>query len=299
MSLETNKSTINEQTHTRALGVTSAISLQAPQEGRLQVSDESLIQNDNVVIDKKTTEPIIIDTTKQNLTILATEDATILIRIAEPNYTTKITLHVKAKVNFITHLEKRSEHEHIQELTVDKEGELTNTTIISGEGKLFLTQQATLLENSTYNNHVLIDTPEYIDANTIADHVGAHSTSDTKVYGVINKKAIVRNLVKIQASADNANGYEKADFLMTSPQARAVSIPDLEIHNHNVSCSHGSTTSSINEEKLFYLTSRGLAKKDARELIIQGFKDNAIAHLSQEIKQLIGKSNNHREEDNE
>jgi len=53
--------------------------------------------------------------------------------------------------------------------------------------------------------------------------------------------------------------------------ARADAIPNLEIQTDEVKCSHAATVSSIPEEQLFYLQSRGLNLQTAQDLIVSGF----------------------------
>ena len=55
--------------------------------------------------------------------------------------------------------------------------------------------------------------------------------------------------------------------------------PQLEIYADDVKCSHGSTTGQIDHEALFYLRSRGLNKKRAMELIVEGFAGDVIQSI--------------------
>jgi Fe-S cluster assembly protein SufD len=59
--------------------------------------------------------------------------------------------------------------------------------------------------------------------------------------------------------------------MLLSTDARADSIPMLEIEANDVRCTHGSTTSSVDTEELFYLQSRGLPRDEAYRLIVEGF----------------------------
>ncbi len=56
-------------------------------------------------------------------------------------------------------------------------------------------------------------------------------------------------------------------------------MPGLEINADQVKCSHGSTSSPITEEELFYLKARGISDKIARQLVTFGFVNQAIARL--------------------
>jgi len=57
----------------------------------------------------------------------------------------------------------------------------------------------------------------------------------------------------------------------------------LEINNHDVKCSHGSTVGKVDEEHLFYLMSRGLTKEEAEEKIVEGFFAPILKDLPKSI----------------
>jgi len=50
--------------------------------------------------------------------------------------------------------------------------------------------------------------------------------------------------------------------------------PELEIRNNEVKASHAASVGRIDEEQLYYLCSRGMERKEARRLIIDGFLGN-------------------------
>ena len=60
------------------------------------------------------------------------------------------------------------------------------------------------------------------------------------------------------------------------------SIPQLEIYEEDVKCSHGSTTGQIEDDAIFYLQSRGINTEDARKLMIKGFADELINKVDNE-----------------
>jgi len=114
---------------------------------------------------------------------------------------------------------------------------------------------------------------EKSDIYTIARHVGKGSKSNLVTKGIVldRAQALSRGLIRIEKEASGSDGYEKQDTLVLSADAEADAIPNLEILNHNVTCSHGSTVGKIDEEKLFYLMSRGLNRKEAIKTIVAGY----------------------------
>lgn len=103
-------------------------------------------------------------------------------------------------------------------------------------------------------------------------HQNPHTSSNMLTKGVLddNAKGVYRGLVKVNEGATNSQGYQKEDTLLLSDDAQINSVPDLEIANNEVTCSHGVTTSKIDKEDLFYLQSRGLDKADAQDLFVLG-----------------------------
>ncbi len=84
-------------------------------------------------------------------------------------------------------------------------------------------------------------------------------------------KAISYGTVSMDNSSSGSSGHQKQDILLLSDQTFADAIPQLVIKNHDVSCTHGTTISSLDPEKLFYLMSRGFSDSDARQMLLSGF----------------------------
>lgn len=80
-----------------------------------------------------------------------------------------------------------------------------------------------------------------------------------------------RGMIKIEQSAAGSSAHQENKNLVVSNQAKALSIPSLEVLNNDVQCGHGSAVSYINHEHLFYLESRGIVHDVAKKMIIQGF----------------------------
>ena len=64
---------------------------------------------------------------------------------------------------------------------------------------------------------------------------------------------------------------------------RSDSVPNLEIETGEiVGAGHASTTGRFDDEQLFYLMSRGIAKEEARRLVIRGFFNEIITQINNE-----------------
>ena len=67
--------------------------------------------------------------------------------------------------------------------------------------------------------------------------------------------------------------------LVLSPDATAESVPNLEIENNDVRCSHASAIGPIDDEQLYYLESRGVPPDVAERLIVLGFFDDLLQRI--------------------
>ena len=56
-------------------------------------------------------------------------------------------------------------------------------------------------------------------------------------------------------------------------------MPNLEIENNDVKCSHASTVSPVDEDQRFYLESRGVPTAEAERLIVAGFLGEVLADI--------------------
>jgi Fe-S cluster assembly protein SufD len=162
---------------------------------------------------------------------------------------------------------------------IEGPAKLNITSIISrinGHHSRSLMNTLLLSRNSEYNIFMRTD----------------HNSKDTKslMYSraIMNRsKTIMRGLVYIDESANNSNGYQKTEMLMLDDESRAVSIPDLEIHNDDVKCTHGSSISRLDSEQMFYVQSRGLDAADSQKLLIQGFYEKILEHIPEHLKNVI------------
>ena len=134
---------------------------------------------------------------------------------------------------------------------------------------------------------------QHIDISTIVHHKSPHCSSRQLVKGILggNSTAVFRGLANVYKKAGKTDAQQNNKNLILSPNARVNSIPQLEIYEDDVKCSHGSTTGQIEEEALFYLQSRGINRKDAMELMVRGFANEVVDKVeNQDMKKNIQNS---------
>lgn len=117
-----------------------------------------------------------------------------------------------------------------------------------------------------------------LSSNTVLDmyhsmyHLASYTKSDMLTKGVLqdNSRTLYQGLIHIDEKAVGCVGYQKQDSLVLSNNAEVNAVPNLEIENSDVKCSHGVTTAHIDKEKLFYAMSRGIDTATATELFVEG-----------------------------
>ncbi len=135
---------------------------------------------------------------------------------------------------------------------------------------------------------------QHFDHDTRQSHLAARTTSNLLFKGALmgQSRSIWQGMIHVAANASNTDGYQANRNLVLSSQARADSIPGLEILTDDVRCSHASTVGKLEQEPLFYLKSRGIPDGEATRLLVEGFFDQIMncipfASIRARINQVI------------
>ena len=97
------------------------------------------------------------------------------------------------------------------------------------------------------------------------------SNQDWRMISSDNSKSSLNGKIRILKNAKNSSGKFLSKSLLLDNKAKSFSKPELEIFEDEVTCSHGASFGEIEKEKVFYLQSRGLSKKDAIRTLIAAF----------------------------
>ncbi|MDR7483558.1 MAG: Fe-S cluster assembly protein SufD [Armatimonadota bacterium] len=114
---------------------------------------------------------------------------------------------------------------------------------------------------------------QHMDFHTLQEHGAPHTTSDLLYKGAVRDtaKTVFAGLIRVHQGAQKTNAFQSNRNLILSAGARADSIPKLEIMANDLRCTHGSATSRLHDEHIFYLMSRGLTRAQAVRMIVEGF----------------------------
>jgi Fe-S cluster assembly protein SufD len=119
------------------------------------------------------------------------------------------------------------------------------------------------------------------DMRTLQDHVAPRTTSNLLFKGVVQgtSHAVYSGLIHIGKEAAGVDAFQTNRNIKLSDGAWAESVPNLEIENNDVRCSHASAVGPVDEEQRFYLESRGVRPAAAERLIVLGFFEEVLDRL--------------------
>ncbi|MHB1777238.1 MAG: SufB/SufD family protein [Acidimicrobiales bacterium] len=132
------------------------------------------------------------------------------------------------------------------------------------------------------------------DIRTLQDHEAPHTTSDLLCKGAVAgaSRSVYSGLIRVRRGAVRTEAMQTNHNLVLDERAHADSVPNLDIEENDVRCSHASTVGPVDEDQRYYLESRGIPPERAERLIVLGFFDDivrrapvaaAVARLRREV----------------
>jgi Fe-S cluster assembly protein SufD len=111
------------------------------------------------------------------------------------------------------------------------------------------------------------------DLRTLQDHAAPRTTSDLLCKGAVDdvSRSIYTGVIRVRNGAVRSDARQTNHNLVLSPHAHADSVPNLEIEENDVRCSHASTVGPLDEDQRYYLESRGILPEVAERLLVRGF----------------------------
>jgi Fe-S cluster assembly protein SufD len=120
-----------------------------------------------------------------------------------------------------------------------------------------------------------------LDYRMVINHQGKRTSSDVFLKGAVedNAQSVFTGLLRIEKNATRTSTFETNRNLVLSENAKAQSVPNLEILCDDVVCGHASSVGPLEGDHLYYLQSRGLPRERAERLLIRGFFQEVIDRL--------------------
>jgi Fe-S cluster assembly protein SufD len=114
---------------------------------------------------------------------------------------------------------------------------------------------------------------QHFDVNARVWHQAEHTTADLVTRGVLDdeSRSVYEGVQDVGRDAWDTSSYQRENTLMLSDDSEADASPKLIIHNHDTEASHSATVGQVDREDLFYMTSRSLPPRTARNMLVEGF----------------------------
>ncbi len=180
---------------------------------------------------------------------------------------------------------------------INQEKDSISETFILSSGSDFLKNEINCNLNGKYSSAFINGVFDLMDNkhHEIKTNIN-HLIDNTKSYQLIKcilenqAKAVYQGKIFVNSNAQKTDGYQLSKAILLNEETEFNAKPELEIYADDVKCSHGSASGSLNENSIFYLMSRGLNYKQAKELLLSGFLLDVIEKITDlEIKKLVKK----------
>ena len=125
----------------------------------------------------------------------------------------------------------------------------------------------------------VVNANQHVDLGTIQEHRKPYAASDALYKGAVQSggRSIFAGLIEVAPKAAKTDAYLTNRNLLLGLNARADSLPQLNIKTDDVKCSHGSTTGPLNESQIFYLQSRGFSREEAKQELTRAFLSETLS----------------------
>lgn len=130
-----------------------------------------------------------------------------------------------------------------------------------------------------------------LDFHTKQLHHVPHTSSQLFFRNVLTDRArtVFNGYVYIDKNAPFTEADQRNKNLLLSNEAEAVTVPRLDIDCGDVKCAHGATVSTLDDEEVFYLMTRGLTERAAKRMIVGGFFEDALVRVPESMREGMAK----------
>lgn len=120
-------------------------------------------------------------------------------------------------------------------------------------------------------------------------HQASYTKSNCLMKGTVRDRSFVSyaGTISIDKSAMKSDSSQDNATLILSSNARAISVPSLEVLTHVVQCAHGSAIGKFSPEYLFYLQSRGLESEKAQQMLFKSFFEPVLQTVQPGLKETV------------
>jgi len=164
-----------------------------------------------------------------------------------------------------------------------------NTYTFTLNGKLIRNNLQFTLDGEGIESHMyglyLLANDTLADNHTVVDHKKLNSFSNELYKGIMgdSSKGVFNGKIYVRPNAQKTNAFQANRNILLTDKATVNTKPQLEIWADDVKCSHGCTTGQLDEEALFYLQARGIAKDTAQAMMLYAFAGEVLENVKHPV----------------
>jgi len=168
------------------------------------------------------------------------------------------------------------QHLSVQRAHIGRDAEVRSLCVAFGASLARSEAESVMAEPGAFSEMLglyFADEGQHYDHRTLQDHEAPNCTSNMLYKGALkgHSQAVYSGWVHVRPDAQKTNAFQTVRNIVLSEDAKAASIPNLEIEANDVRCGHAASDGPVDEDELFYCQSRGIPLKEAERLIVFGF----------------------------
>jgi Fe-S cluster assembly protein SufD len=138
----------------------------------------------------------------------------------------------------------------------------------------------------------VLDGSRHADLTTAVEHEGHTGTTTQLTKGAVldTARGVFQGRITVREGADGTDARMGHHALILSDRAEVDAKPELEIWADDVSCAHGATVGSLDQDALFYARARGMDEPTAKALLTEAFLGEVLDRMEHEGAREIGRA---------
>ncbi|MGE4131652.1 MAG: SufD family Fe-S cluster assembly protein [Bdellovibrionales bacterium] len=177
---------------------------------------------------------------------------------------------------------------HFAETKIQVKGELRWTQVNRGSAWLKSQLLVDLLLPETFaqtNGLTFGVRDQHVDQRVVMTHQVGHNTSAQLFKGVFadRSRGTVNGKIFIARDAQKVNSHQLNHNLLLSDKAEVNTKPELEVYADDVKANHGASVGRLDDDKLFYLVSRGIHPADAERWLSEAFTSDVLMKVENKV----------------
>ena len=235
---------------------------------------------------------------------LAEQQANLMVLRQNPTEKELLAKHVKINVKpegkldliILNEADAKLQQVFLYDIHVEQGGGI-NFGIFAKDGKFNKhIIQVYLEDGAEFNAYGLISNTVGGDTEVITKIVHQHleTASHQLILGVAGKSSqtVFQGMAVLDQNSEGSESHIESSNLIIGENGRCYSRPDIYSDCNSVRSSQSCSTDHLNEDKIYYLQSKGLSISDATETILNSFQEQAIdiipyEDIKEEVRQLF------------